>query len=108
MNKQDISTTLAGEIASRQSVNFGFGGMMMSLPNPDPISKRLGRDIEVYREIMNDPAIKGATRRRRSAVVGLEYGLEQGDASDKVMALCKTVLSRIKLRSLIRELHDAS
>lgn len=105
---KDMSTALAGEIASRERVSLSFGGMMLSLPNPDPVLKRLGRDIEVYRDIMNDTAIKGATRRRRSAVVKLEYGLTQGDASDKVMALCETVLNRIKLRSLIRELHNAA
>lgn len=108
LDKHDIATSLADEIASRQSMTFSFGGMMLSLPNPDPVLKRLGKDIEVYREIMNDPVIKGAVRRRRSAVVALEYGLEQGKASDKTMKLCEQVLSSIKLRSVIRELHDAS
>lgn len=105
---KDTSTALANEIASRERVQLSFGGMMLSLPNPDPVLKRLNRDIEVYRDIMNDAAIKGATRCRRSAVVKLEYGLTQGDASDKVMALCEQVLNRIKLRPLIRELHDAA
>lgn len=104
----DTSTAIAQEIASRERVQFSFGGMMLSLPNPDPVLKRLNKDIEVYRDIMNDTAIKGATRRRRSAVVKLEHGLTQGDASNKVMALCETVLNRIKLRSLIRELHNAA
>lgn len=108
LNKHDIATSLADEIASRQSMVFSFGGMMLSLPNPDPILKRLGKDIEIYREIMSDPVIKGATRRRRSAVVGLEYGLEQGKASEKAMALCEQVLTHINLQALIRELHDAS
>ena len=104
--------SLASEIASREQVNSylgaSLGGMMMALPNPDPVLKSLGRDVEVYRDIQTDTAIKGAVRRRRSAVVGLEYGLEQGDASDKVMALCQQVLANIKLRPLIRELHDAA
>lgn len=108
LDKQDLATSLADEIASRQSMVFSFGGMMLSLPNPDPVLKRLGKDIEVYREIMNDPVIKGAVRRRRSAVVALEYGLEQGKASDRTMKLCQEVLAKLKLRGLIRELHDAS
>lgn len=108
LDKHDLATSLADEIASRQSMIFSFGGMMLSLPSPDPVLKRLGKDIEVYREIMNDPVIKGAVRRRRSAVVALEYGLEQGKASDKTMKLCQEVLAKLKLRGLIRELHDAS
>lgn len=108
LKQPDVVASLADEIASRQAMSLYFGGMMLSLPNPDPVLKRLGKDVEVYREIMQDPAIKGATRRRRSAVVGLEYGLTQGQTSDKVMKLCEQVLNRIKLRPLIRELHDAS
>ncbi|WP_019672297.1 DUF935 domain-containing protein [Psychrobacter lutiphocae] len=106
------SNQLSQEIASREKINpylgSDLGALMMSLPNPDPVLKKLGCDIEVYRDIMVDPVIKGAVRRRRSAVVGLEYGLDQGDASDKVMDLCKQVLANIKLRTLIRELHDAA
>lgn len=108
LSKHDLATSLTDEVAFRQGLNFSFGGMMLSLPNPDPVLKRLGKDVEVYREIMNDPAIKGATRRRRSAVVGLEYGLDQAKASDRVMALCEAVLAKINLRSLVRELHDAA
>lgn len=105
-----VTQSLSSEIASRALATGGFdiGGIMMSLPNPDAVLKRLGRDIEVYRDILTDPAIKGAVRRRRSSVVSLEYGLEQGDASDKTMQLCQQVLANIKLRGLIRELHDAA
>lgn len=98
LKQPDVVASLADEIASRQAMSLYFGGMMLSLPNPDPVLKRLGKDVEVYREIVQDPALKGATRRRRSAVVGLEYGLTQGQASDKVMKLCEQVLNRIKLR----------
>ncbi len=106
MNK-DISTSLATEIASRDRVRISFGGMDLELPNPDPVLKRLGKDITVYRDVMVDAIVKGAVRRRRSSVVGLEYGLEQGNASDRVYQLCADVLAKIQLRPLIRELHNA-
>lgn len=105
---QSLSTEIASRAQATAYGSFDIGGIMMSLPNPDPVLKKLGRDVEVYRDILNDPAIKGAVRRRRSSVVSLEYGLEQGDASDKVMSLCQQILANVKLRSLIRELHDAS
>lgn len=102
---------LSSEIASRGAAMYGgfdISGLMTALPNPDAVLKKLGRDIEVYRDILNDPAIKGAIRRRRSSVVSLKYGLEQGDASDKTLNLCQQVLANINMRGLIRELHDAA
>lgn len=112
MTTTQITQSLSSEIASRAQATsyagFDLGGLMMSLPNPDPVLKKLGRDIEVYRDILPDPAIKGAVRRRRSAVVGLEYGLDQGDASDRVMMVCQQAMANINMRSLTRELHDAA
>lgn len=110
MSKQ-ATQHLSQEIASRGAAMYGgfdIAGLMTALPNPDAVLKKLGRDIEVYRDILNDPAVKGAIRRRRSSVVGLEYGLEQGDASDKTLSLCQQVLANINMRGLIRELHDAA
>lgn len=106
-----VTQHLSSEIASRSAAMFGgfdISGLMMSLPNPDTVLKKLGRDVELYRDILNDPAIKGAIRRRRSSVVGLEYGLTQGNASDKTLTLCQQTLANINMRGLTRELHDAA
>ena len=106
-----VTQHLSSEIASRAAAMYGgfdISGLMMALPNPDTVLKKLGRDVEVYRDILNDPAIKGAIRRRRSSVVGLEYGLTQGNASDKTLNLCQQVLANINMRGLTRELHDAA
>ena len=106
-----VTQHLSSEIASRAAAMYGgfdMGGLMMALPNPDAVLKKLGRDVEVYRDILNDPAIKGAVRRRRSSVVGLEYGLTQGNASDKTLNLCQQTLANINMRGLTRELHDAA
>lgn len=104
---KDISTSLSHEVASRNRIAFSFSDIDLELPNPDPVLKKLGRDVEVYRDIMSDSTVKGARKRRRSAVVGLEHGLEQGDASERSMQLCEQVLANIKLETLLRELHDA-
>lgn len=104
---KDSMAKLADEIASRDRIRISFGGMDLELPNPDPVLKKLGKDITVYRDIMSDSTVKGARKRRRSAVVAMERGLEQRKASDRVMKLCELVLDNIKLKQLIRELHDA-
>ena len=57
---------------------LGIGGFTSILPNPDVVLKRLGmRSISVYRELLIDPIVGGAVRRRKSAVKRLEYRLEQ-------------------------------
>lgn len=108
MLDKDTKKSLSQEIATRRRAEFMIDGLAMSLPNPDPVLKRLGRDISVYRELLNDPAVKGATRRRRSSVKALEYGLTQNHANTKTLQLCEQVLATIKLKKLIGGLHDAA
>ena len=47
---QDLSAHLA---VSRQFFS-GFNGW---LPNPDPVLRKMGRQISVYRELMRDPLV---------------------------------------------------
>ncbi|MPY07381.1 DUF935 domain-containing protein [Moraxella catarrhalis] len=95
---------------------LGIGGFTSILPNPDVVLKRLGmRSISVYRELLIDPIVGGAVRRRKSAVKRLEYRLEQvldtemsGEMSDKQQAIIKAMLANIDLYELIGQILDAT
>lgn len=66
--KQD----LIGVIATRAKA-IDFWSFMHYLPNPDPVLKKMGRDISVYREILSDSHVGGCVRRRKAAIKGLEW-----------------------------------
>lgn len=65
---------LLSEIATRsRSIDYwALGGY---LPNPDPVLKRMGKDISVYRELLSDPHLSGCVRRRKAAIKGLDWRL---------------------------------
>lgn len=87
---------------------LGIGGFTSILPNPDVVLKRLGmRSISVYRELLIDPIVGGAVRRRKSAVKRLEYRLD-GELGDKQQAIIKTMLANIDLYELIGQILDAT
>lgn len=87
---------------------FGIGGFTSILPNPDVVLKRLGmRSISVYRELLIDPIVGGAVRRRKSAVKRLEYRLD-GELNDKQQVIIKTMLANIDLYELIGQILDAT
>lgn len=71
---------LADHIATRARAG-DFSTFMGLLPNPDPVLKRMGQDIRVYRELASDAHVKGCVRRRRGAVKAMERGFDrQGSA----------------------------
>ena len=85
LNGQNITfkpEDLTGHIAvSRQFLN-GFGGW---LPNPDPILRKMGKQISVYRELLRDELVGSFVRRRKAAVARLDWKLSGDEVDERVL-----------------------
>lgn len=68
--KQDMINVIA---TRAQAIDYYAIGHY--LPNPDPVLKKMGRDISAYREVLADSHVAGCVRRRKAAVKGLEWRL---------------------------------
>lgn len=100
----DLSAHIA--VASR---SFGRGsGFDGWLPNPDPVLKKLGKDIEIYRDLLVDPIVGGHVRRRKAAVVGMEYRLNLDETDDKVVQLIEQMLANIDVYRFINDILEST
>lgn len=97
---------LTDHIATRDR-SPDFMALGMYLPNPDPILKKMGKDIEVYRALRGDAHTGGCIRRRKAAVKALEWRIERGKASARMAKLAEAVISGLDLDTLVNELMDA-
>lgn len=97
------------EVATRLAAGdlMGFFGL---LPNPDPILKAMGKDIEAYQSLLVDPLIKGIRRRRSSAVLAMERGFdaELSSTPARVLKACEALVGRLNLSALVRDLLDGA
>ena len=99
------TTSLSEQIATRErSMDMSFGFI---LPNPDPILKRQGKDIAVYRDMRSRASVGGPIRRRKAAVKALEWRVERGKASARVTRLANDVLATYDMDTLINEITNA-
>ena len=97
--------SLSEQIATRErSTDMSFGFI---LPNPDPILKRQGKDIAVYRDMRSRASVGGPIRRRKAAVKALEWRVERGKASARVTRLANDVLATYDMDTLINEITNA-
>ena len=97
--------SLSEQIATRErSMDMSFGFI---LPNPDPILKRQGKDIAVYRDMRSRASVGGPIRRRKAAVKALEWRVERGKASARVTRLANDVLATYDMDTLINEITNA-
>lgn len=97
---------LSEHIATRdRSPDFNYLGSF--LPNPDAILKRMGKDVEVYRQLRADAHTGGCIRRRKAAVKSLEWRINRDKAGARVTRIVEDVFSRLDLDTLINEMLDA-
>lgn len=97
---------LVDEIATRARSGdlFGLGFM---LPNPDPILKKQGKDIRVYRDLRSDAHVGGCIRRRKAAVKALERRVLRDKASARATRLANDIFSSLDMDSVCNEILDA-
>lgn len=97
---------LVNEIATRaRSIDYWALGYY--LPNPDPILKKMGKDIAVYREVLSDGQVRAGVRRRKAAIKGLEWRITTTN-NEKVDAQISQIFDRLPLNQIITEMLNAS
>ncbi|NLO90708.1 MAG: DUF935 family protein [Elusimicrobia bacterium] len=97
---------LAGEIASRRRrLDFSYMGM---LPNPDPVLKRLGRDIEVYRDLASDAHVRSCISNRKAGTLALQWEFDRGQDKTQAAEMLTGIFRKLKLHKIIGEILDAA
>lgn len=91
---------LVDHIATRAR-SGDFGAFFGLLPNPDPVLKRMGKDMTAYRELASDAHVKGCIRRRRGAVKTLESGFDKAGAEGRPVVPARVMKN---LEAIFRDL----
>jgi len=98
--------TLFEEIATRDR-SPDFFSLAMSLPDPDPVLRKLGKDIKVYKELLSDSRVGPCVESRKAAVIALEWDVARGNAPVAVAKFVRQCLARLKVDEIIREILNA-
>ncbi|BDQ03505.1 DUF935 family protein [Ignavibacterium sp.] len=94
---------LTTEIAVRQSFDKIVTYWNM-LPDPDPILRKIGKDITVYRELLTDPHLFSTVQQRKAGVLSLNWELQQQNSSQNEFDLINEFLNTLNLENLIDQL----
>ena len=97
---------LAAHLAVAQRF-FGAGGFGGYLPNPYPVLRKLGKNIEVYRELLADPIVAGHVRRRKAAIAGMDWRLDDDNVPAQVADTVMQTLVDLDIYTLIGQILDA-
>ena len=100
--KQDLIRV----IASRANA-IDYWSFMYHLPNPDPVLKKMGKDISAYREILSDSHVGGCVRRRKAAIKGLEWRITP-TGNEKTDEILTALFDRLPMSHIISQILDAT
>lgn len=94
------------EIATRQrSIDWAY--FMGMLPNPDPVLKKLGRDITIYEDLKADAHLGSVISSRKSGVKRLLWELDRGKAKSRQAKAIEEHFATLPIASIISEIMDA-
>ncbi len=94
---------LTQEIATRQNFDKIVTYWNM-LPDPDPILRKIGKDITTYRELMTDPHLFSTIQQRKAGVLSLNWELQQQESAQNEFDLINNILININLENLIDQI----
>ena len=106
LSRKTTKQTLSTEIATRER-SMDYAGIIGILPNPDPVLKKMGKDISVYRDIKADGHVRSVVQSRKSGALSKEWKVEPGDSSAlgmKAAELCAEVMKADGLANLVKEI----
>ncbi|MEW6115368.1 MAG: DUF935 family protein [Nitrospirota bacterium] len=97
---------LGVEVATRKR-SIDFYSLGMYLPNPDPVLKKMGKDIDVYNELLVDAHLGGCVTSRKSGVKSLEWEIDRGKSKSRTSKLITDVFKNLDIDRIIGEILNA-
>lgn len=94
---------LTQEIATRQNFDKIVSYWNM-LPDPDPILRKIGKDINVYRELLTDAHLFSTVQQRKAGVLSLNWELQQQESQQNEFDFVNNILNNINLENLIDQI----
>jgi phage gp29-like protein len=107
---KSLSTTLGGasEIAVRSSSLDYYAIGNMYLPNPDPVLKAQGKDIQVYSDLIIDDRVSGGMTNRFNASLALDWQIDKGKSSKSRQAKAiQAIFDKLPLNRIMGEILQA-
>lgn len=102
----ETKQSLSAEIATRDR-SIDFYSLVMYLPNPDPVLKKMGKDIKVYTELLSDGFLGGCVTSRKASVKSLEWEIDRGKAKSRQAKDIEKIFRDLNIDRIVGEMLNA-
>jgi len=88
---------------TRSSINHA----LQQIQNPDPILKKLGKDITAYRDLLMDGHLSSCVQSRKSGVLSLEWEISMNRSTQEIYDFIVDVFDKLDMHKILGEMLDA-
>ena len=93
--------------ASRQQSWDPSSALSFYLPDPDPVLRKQGRDIRIYKDLLTDAHVGACADSRKAGVLTQEWKIERGKANSRRHSFIESVFANLDVHRIITEILDA-
>jgi phage gp29-like protein len=99
-------------IADRYNSYEYYGQIFNQLPDPDPVLRKRGEDITVYKDLLSDPHVWSCVDSLKAGIASKEWELNQPEqggkrVNQKAFDLAHRTLEKLDVYRIISEILDA-
>jgi phage gp29-like protein len=106
LGTQKPKQNLTSEFATRR-ISIDFYSLNLYLPNPDPVLKKTGKDLRVYRDLTSFGRVWSGITSRKAGVMSLEWEIDRGKAKSSQAREIDAVFKSLDLERIFSEILDA-
>lgn len=97
---------LIKEVATSLKAGYTYS-LSEILPDPDPILRKIGADVQTYTEIRSDAKVAACVESRKAGCLAMQWDLTGDNETEQATAAIKDALLRLDMPRLISEILDA-
>lgn len=94
------------ELVNRQ-YQMNYLSALSFLPDPDPILRSKGKDIQIYRDLLIDSHLSAVLQKRKIGVLAMSWELKANDLSEQIFDFYNDWLQKLDLHYLMNKILDA-
>lgn len=95
------------EIATRETA-WNYYRVLGFLPNPEPILRKMGKDVDEFRSLLSDSRVKACFNSRRGGILSMSWSLDQDESQTRVYDAVESMLKGWNLREIMADLCQAT
>jgi len=96
---------LTTRIALRSEAEYQF--VSGQLPDPDPVLRKMGKDITTYRELLSDPRVGSNVENRQSGVLSMLWEVDRGKSKSRIAQFVTDMLGNLDIPTITSEILEA-